>query len=177
VNPPVLAWAVWQVFEIERAAIGGDADGRRLEGRRDRLHLVGVLGDDLVRGRERVPRGVLGQLGEPILHLFPGVVLGDELVGLDVRVLVELELDGVDLLRRRLGAARELRAEVDVDDQVLLHVVRPGDDPASEGDEEAEQEHADEDGHDRGDARGEIGGDGAEGLGDEESRAHQRGTI
>src|SRR5262249_50619558 len=105
------------------------------------------------RARERVRSQVRSQLRGALAHDRERLGLADEVdpARLHARVLLEEAADRVHLSRRR--AIRE----EDVDDELLLLRVRPGDEPRAEADEDAEEEHPDQHGR-RGGERGRLVG-------------------
>ena len=73
----------------------------------------------------------------------------------------------VHLRSGRVLGAGVARAVINVDDELALDVVAPGDDPRAERDEEPEQEHADEHGHGCGERCREVCAERAHGLREE----------
>jgi hypothetical protein len=125
---------------------------RREEGG-DLRHVLAALRNDAQTVRKRIRREQRVLLGVLLPLLRESLLLRDEdhTVLPDERARGSRARDVVHLRSGRLAVlgTSVVRAVVDLDHQLTLDVIAPGDDPAAERNDEAKNEHADQHRHGR----------------------------
>jgi hypothetical protein len=144
-----------RIFLVSSSRLRNSPVGRRAHARRterlqrvaDRDDVVGAVGRDPERVRQRVGPEQLVGLRVALALLVVGLLLGDELHALDVRDLRDQRVDAVDV--GRLG----VRLEVDVGEHAAPDLVGGARRRLDDRDEHAEHEHGDDDGRRGGERR------------------------